>query len=60
MGAINLYPKDGDGGDDFTSIGIMIEPASNGWVVYWSDDEEDVKEVYVNKKELIKRLDELL
>lgn len=62
MEAIDLrtIPKDGDGGDEFYSVGIIIEPADNGWIIYWTDESEETKEVYTNKKALINRLEELL
>lgn len=53
--------KDGDGGGEFIpGPGIVIEPANNGWILYWSEEEEEHKEVFTSKKTIIQRLDELL
>lgn len=60
MSALNLAEKISfkDGDDHKCSISLLtIEVVSNGYIAIWTnDDEEDIKEVYKSKDELLKEL----
>jgi len=61
MSKVFEFPSFGDGDDDYTiQDGITIRPVSNGYILEVQNDEEDLTEVYLDKKKLIDRLNELL
>lgn len=56
-----IFPKDGDedGTDEVTNVNIEV--ASNGYIaVFTYGDGDEVKEVFVDKNELLKELRKVL
>jgi len=51
--------KDGDEVDS-TLESVIIEPVSNGYVVNCSYDDGEIKEVFIDKKEMLEMLKDIL
>ena len=51
--------KDDDGSDEVPILELHITPVCNGYILSISSDEEEWKEVYMAKFELITRIEEL-
>ena len=52
--------KDEDGSDGYTVSDVRIVPLDNGYLLEAYIDEEEVKEAYLDKSELLARLSEIL
>ena len=62
MGNLAKLPgyKDEDGDSSDRKTSVIIETADNGWIVEFSNDEEDGKAVFTDKQKLMKKLEEIL
>lgn len=47
--------KDGDGGNTSSDV-VIIESVENGYIITVTSDDEDVRMVFTDKKELLKHL----
>ena len=71
MEALDLFPKlnkdkepefkDGDGDDEGGKFVVVnIHPAENGYILTVAAIDDEWQEVYLDKKELLKRIGEIL
>lgn len=58
---INMKFKDEDGGEEeYTLSDVRITPLDNGYLLELYIDEEELREAFLSKSELLERLEELL